>query len=79
MSKHTLYYKVVEHSPPPPLITLFVFLFRQPTVTGTSVLAIKYKDGVMMAADCLGTLSLSFVTIIITITIVTIIITITTV
>lgn len=23
-------------------------------VTGTSVLAVKYKDGVMMAADCLA-------------------------
>ena len=29
-------------------------LFRQPIVTGTSVLAIKYKDGIMMAADTLG-------------------------
>jgi 20S proteasome subunit beta 7 len=28
--------------------------FRQPIVTGTSVLAIKYKDGIMMAADNLG-------------------------
>jgi 20S proteasome subunit beta 7 len=28
---------------------------RQPIVTGTSVLAIKYKDGIMMAADNLGT------------------------
>jgi hypothetical protein len=27
---------------------------RQPIVTGTSVLALKYKDGVMMAADNLG-------------------------
>lgn len=27
---------------------------RQPIVTGTSVLAIRYKDGVMIAADCLG-------------------------
>lgn len=27
---------------------------RQPIVTGTSVLAIKYKDGIMMAADTLG-------------------------
>lgn len=27
---------------------------RNPYVTGTSVLAIKYKDGVMMAADTLG-------------------------
>lgn len=30
---------------------------RQPIVTGTSVLAIKYKDGIMMASDCLGTVS----------------------
>jgi 20S proteasome alpha/beta subunit len=27
---------------------------RQPIVTGTSVLAIQYKDGIMMAADNLG-------------------------
>lgn len=27
---------------------------QQPIVTGTSVLAIRYKDGVMMAADCLA-------------------------
>lgn len=25
-----------------------------PTVTGTSIVAIKYKNGVMMASDCLG-------------------------
>ena len=29
---------------------------RQPLVTGTSVLGIKYKDGVMLAADNLGEL-----------------------
>ncbi|KAI0028402.1 proteasome endopeptidase complex beta subunit [Vararia minispora EC-137] len=27
---------------------------QQPIVTGTSVLALKYKDGIMMAADCLA-------------------------
>lgn len=27
---------------------------RQPIVTGTSVLGLKFKDGVMLAADCLG-------------------------
>jgi len=27
---------------------------QQPIVTGTSVLALRYKDGVMMAADCLA-------------------------
>jgi len=27
---------------------------QEPVVTGTSVLAIKYKEGVMMAADTLG-------------------------
>ncbi|KAL1924259.1 uncharacterized protein VTP21DRAFT_7294 [Calcarisporiella thermophila] len=27
---------------------------QQPIVTGTSVLGIKYKDGIMMAADCLA-------------------------
>lgn len=32
---------------------------RQPIVTGTSVLALKYKDGVMMAADNLGAFPLS--------------------
>lgn len=31
-----------------------IFFIRQPIVTGTSVLAIKYKDGIMMAADNLG-------------------------
>jgi 20S proteasome subunit beta 7 len=30
---------------------------QQPIVTGTSVLGIKYKDGVMLAADTLGTQS----------------------
>lgn len=34
-------------------------LDRQPIVTGTSVLAIKYKDGIMMTADTLGTPQLS--------------------
>jgi 20S proteasome subunit beta 7 len=28
---------------------------QQPIVTGTSVLGIKFKDGVMLAADTLGT------------------------
>ncbi|KAJ2497459.1 Proteasome subunit beta type-7 [Coemansia sp. RSA 1972] len=28
--------------------------YRQPMVTGTSVVAFKYRDGIMMAADCLG-------------------------
>jgi 20S proteasome subunit beta 7 len=32
-------------------------VYRQPIVTGTSVLAIKYKDGIMMAADNLGVYS----------------------
>ena len=35
-------------------MTDFFPLLRQPIVTGTSVIAIKYKDGVMMAADTLG-------------------------
>jgi hypothetical protein len=30
---------------------------RAPVVTGTSVLALKYKDGVMLAADNLGELT----------------------
>ena len=37
-------------------------VFRQPIVTGTSVLAIKYKDGIMMAADNLGSSSPPFIT-----------------
>jgi hypothetical protein len=36
-------------------VLTYVLLIRQPIVTGTSVLAIKYKDGIMMAADNLGT------------------------
>ncbi len=31
---------------------------QQPYVTGTSVLGIRFKDGVMLAADTLGTLLL---------------------
>lgn len=34
---------------------------QQPIVTGTSVVAIKFKDGVVMAADNLGMSSLSLV------------------
>lgn len=33
-----------------------IVIRRQPIVTGASVLALKYKDGVMIAADNLGTL-----------------------
>ena len=32
-----------------------VLIIRQPIVTGTSVIGLKYKDGVMLAADNLGT------------------------
>ena len=32
-------------------------IYRQPIVTGTSVLAIQFKDGIMMAADNLGMFS----------------------
>lgn len=39
----------------------FLFFHRQPLVTGTSVIAFKYRDGVMMAADMLGTLKNSLV------------------
>ena len=35
------------------MTNLFLF-YRQPIVTGTSVLGLKYKDGVMLAADNLG-------------------------
>lgn len=31
--------------------------YRQPIVTGTSVLGLKYKDGIMIAADNLGALA----------------------
>jgi hypothetical protein len=34
-----------------------LFASRDPITTGTSVLAIQYKDGVMLTADTLGTLS----------------------
>ncbi len=30
------------------------FFFRNPTVTGTSILGIKFDDGVVIAADLLG-------------------------
>lgn len=33
---------------------------QSPIVTGTSVIAIKFKDGVVMAADNLGMAVLSF-------------------
>ena len=33
---------------------------QQPVVTGTSVLAVKFKDGVVIAADNLGTFSKQF-------------------
>lgn len=42
-----------------------IFIGRGPIVTGTSVLAIKYKDGVMFAADCLGIYFLAFATLLI--------------
>lgn len=35
-------------------IFLFVFGFRYPYVTGASVVALKYKDGILMAADMGG-------------------------
>jgi len=38
-------------SPPPPLRAIH----RTPYVTGTTVLGMKYKDGVMIACDTLGT------------------------
>lgn len=38
------------------LLTVYSLLYRQPLVTGTSVIALKYRDGVMMAADMLGML-----------------------
>ena len=35
-------------------LSLSLFCFRDPIVTGSSVVAIKYKDGIMMATDTLG-------------------------
>lgn len=32
----------------------FILLFRYPYVTGTSVVALKYKDGILMASDMGG-------------------------
>jgi hypothetical protein len=40
-----------------PELTWTELINRQPLVTGTSVLGIKYKDGVMLAADNLGKLA----------------------
>lgn len=37
-----------------PLFRLSLAFCSQPIVTGTSVLGLKYKDGVMLAADTLG-------------------------
>ena len=39
------------------ILLLFLIICRQPIVTGTSVLAIQFKDGIMMAADNLGAYS----------------------
>lgn len=36
------------------LTNLRLFHFRHPTVTGTSVMGIIFKDGIMLAADTLG-------------------------
>ena len=36
------------------LMTPYDMSCSQPVVTGTSVLGIKYKDGIMMMADNLG-------------------------
>jgi hypothetical protein len=33
---------------------MFLGWFRYPYVTGTSVVALKYKDGILMAADMGG-------------------------
>ena len=33
---------------------MYLFYFRSPTVTGTSVLGVKFNGGVMLAADMLG-------------------------
>lgn len=49
-NKHTTYNNRFQYQ----CHLIFPYNCRQPIVTGTSVLAIKYKDGVMMAADCLA-------------------------
>lgn len=46
VKKHTLF---VVH-----LIYKLTFCYRDPIVTGTSILGIKFKDGVMLAGDTLG-------------------------
>jgi len=33
-------------------------MISQPSVTGTSVVGIKYKDGILLAADTLGMVAL---------------------
>lgn len=33
------------------------YWYRYPYVTGTSVIGIKYKDGILMAADMAGSLN----------------------
>jgi hypothetical protein len=48
---HTQYVQLEQ-----PRIIEWKLTTRQPLVTGTSVLGIKYKDGVMLAADNLGEL-----------------------
>jgi hypothetical protein len=42
------------------LTYLTSYIYRQPIVTGTSVIALKYKDGIMMAADNLGTFLMTY-------------------
>lgn len=52
-TKHTTYVCVVLVA----VLRLFLTVcvgYRQPIVTGTSVVGIKYVDGVMLAADTLG-------------------------
>lgn len=37
------------------LIIIFIInYYRQPMITGTSIIAFKYKDGIMMGSDMLG-------------------------
>ena len=55
-NKHTTYVALsVVHV----IFQTLIFTFsdrRQPIVTGTSILGLKYKDGVMLVADTLGKL-----------------------
>ena len=41
------------------MLNLIFVSISDPIVTGTSVIAVKYKDGIVMAADTLGIFAIS--------------------